>query len=270
MADMGRLSPGWLKLCGCLAFADSPAVPLLPHFLQSHAIASASASSSAAGASDDWSGWHLGRRRYAVWVLELQALGPAEGEAVRRACAQARQALDAALVPRYERQLHVTLATAGFLDGDAALPDAYGAAELSRDLRALQDLPAAPLQLEFGGWGSFEMAPYLQVRDRSQGGPTLGMLHGALRPARPELALTEALRPYVPHVTLGAWNAAWPRAQVLQWISGLPVLEHWQAAVGEIALVSYAANALHGPLTCHARYDLRGRRLQWRERPGWA
>jgi len=40
--------------------------------------------------------------------------------------------------------------------------------------------------------------------------------------------------------------------------------------VGEIALVSYAANALHGPLTCHARYDLRGRRLQWRERPGWA
>src|SRR5256885_13887912 len=110
------------------------------------------------------------------------------------------------------------------------------------------------------------MAPYLQVRDRSQGGPTLGMLHGALRPARPELALTEALRPYVPHVTLGAWNAAWPRAQVLQWISGLPVLEHWQAAVGEIALVSYAANALHGPLTCHARYDLRGRRLQWRGR----
>src|SRR5256885_14658239 len=127
-------------------------------------------------ASDDWSGWHLGRRRYAVWVLELQALGPAEGEAVRRAYAQARQALDAALVPRYERQLHVTLATAGFLDGDAALPDAYGAAELSRGLRALQDLPAAPLQLEFGGWGSFEMAPYLQVRDRSQGGPTLGML----------------------------------------------------------------------------------------------
>nr|WP_180318177.1 2'-5' RNA ligase family protein [Delftia acidovorans] len=267
---MDRLSPGWLKLCGCLAFTDSPAVPLLPHFLQSHAIASASASSSAAGASDDWSGWHLGRRRYAVWVLELHALGPAEGEAVRRACAQACQALAAALVPRYERQLHVTLATAGFLDGDAALPDAYGAAELSRDLHALQDLPAAPLQLEFGGWGSFEMAPYLQVRDRSQGGPTLGMLHGALRPARPELALTEALRPYVPHVTLGAWNAAWPRAQVLQWISGLPVLEHWQAAVGEIALVSYAADALHGPLTCHARYDLRGRRLQWRERPGWA
>ncbi|MDA4541247.1 hypothetical protein NY997_09345, partial [Escherichia coli] len=133
MADMGRLSPGWLKLCGCLAFADSPAVPLLPHFLQSHAIASANAnanaSSSAAGASDDWSGWHLGRRRYAVWVLELHAMGPAEGEAVRRACAQARQALAAALVPRYERQLHVTLATAGFLDGDAALPDAYGAAE---------------------------------------------------------------------------------------------------------------------------------------------
>ena len=84
-----------------------------------------------------------------------------------------------------------------------------------------------------------------------------------------KLALTEALRPYVPHVTLGAWNAAWPRAQVLQWISGLPVLELWQAAVGEIALVSYAADALHGPLTCHARYDLRGRRLQWREWPGW-
>src|SRR3989442_8817468 len=30
------------------------------------------------------------------------------------------------------------------------------------------------------------------------------------------------------------------------------------------ALPIYAANALHGPLTCHARYDLRGRRLQWR------
>ncbi len=239
-------------------------MPLLPHFLQSHAIASA------AGPSDDWSDWHLGRGRYAVWVVAMQALAPPVRDAVQAACAQARRLLGTALVPHCQRQLHVTLATAGFLDGDAALPDAYGAAELSRDLHALQDLPAAPLQLEFGGWGSFEMAPYLQVRDSSQGGPTLGMLHGALRPARPELALTEALRPYVPHVTLGAWNAAWPRAQVLQWISGLPVLQHRQAAVGEIALVSYAADALHGPLTCHARYDLVGRRLQWLQRPDWA
>lgn len=242
-------------------------MPLLPHFLQSHAIASA------AGPSDDWSGWHRGRRRYAVWVLEVGALALPACDAVHAACAQARQWLAAALVPQYGRQLHVTVATAGFLDGGADLPDAYGAPELSRDLHALQGLPAAPLRLEFGGWGSFEMAPYLQVRDSGPDGLTLDMLHGALaqeRQGRPAMALTEALRPYVPHVTLGAWSAAWPRAQVLQWMSGLPVLEHWQAAVGEIALVSYAADALHGPLTCHARYDLLGRRLQWRERPRWA
>src|SRR5260370_41011727 len=109
---MGRLSPGWLKLCGCLAFADSPAVPLLPHFLQSHAIASASASSSAAGASDDWSAWPLGRRRYSVWGRELQALGPAEGEAGRRAWAQARPALAAAVGPGAERQRHLNRAPA--------------------------------------------------------------------------------------------------------------------------------------------------------------
>lgn len=239
--------------------ADSPAVPLLPHFLQSHAIASV------AGPSDDWSGWHRGRRRYAVWVVELEALAPSARDAVQAACEQARRLLGPALVAPYQRQLHVTLATAGFLDGDAGLPDAYGAAQLSRDLRALQDLPAAPVPLEFGGWGSFEMVPYLQA-----GGSGPDMLHGALAQSRPAPALTEAPRPYVPHVTLGAWSAAWPRAQVLQWMSGLPMLEHWQAAVGHIALVSYDADVLHGPLTCHARYDLPGRRLQWRERPGWA
>jgi 2'-5' RNA ligase len=244
--------------------ADPPAVPLLPHFLQSHAIASA------AGPSDDWSAWHLGRGRYAVWVVTMQALAPPVRDAVQAACAQARRWLGAALVPHCQRQLHVTLATAGFLDGGAQLPQAYGAAQLSRDLLALQHLPAAPLQLEFGGWGSFEMAPYLQVRDGRPEGCTLHGLHGVLAQTGPGLALTEAMRPYVPHVTLGAWSAAWPRDQVLQWMSGLPMQEHWQAAVGEIALVSYAADVLHGPLTCHARYDLLRRRLHWLQRPDWA
>ena len=78
------------------------------------------------------------------------------------------------------------------------------------------------------------------------------------------------MRPWVPRVRLGAWSAAWRREQVVQWMSGLPMQEHWQAAVGEIALVSYAADVLHGPLTCHARYDLLGRRLHWLQRPDWA
>jgi 2'-5' RNA ligase len=210
-------------------------VPLLPHFLQSHAIASA------AGASDGWSGWHRGRRRYAVWVVEMHALAPSARDAVQAACAQARQSLAAALVAPYERQLHVTVATAGFLDGDAALPDAYGAVELSHDLLALQELPAAPLRLAFGGWGSFEMAPYLQVRDAGPGGLTLDRLHGALaqrRQGRSAMELTEALRPYVPHVTLGAWNAAWPRPRCCNasaacrcWSTGRPpwARSHWPA-----------------------------------------
>ncbi|CAB5718436.1 Uncharacterised protein [Delftia tsuruhatensis] len=239
-------------------------MPLLPHFLQSHAIASVAAGASEAqdGGADDWRGWHRGRKRYAVWVLEVDAQA-----AVRQACAQARAQLADALVPRYRRQWHVTVATAGFLDGDAALPDAYGVLQLARDLHALQAMPAAALQLEFGGWGSFEMAPYLMVRDTDTAGATLAGLHGALVPAGRELALTEPLRPYVPHVTLGAWSGAWPRARVQQWIGGLPGLEPWQAALDEIALVSYAAGEPHGPLACHARYDLRSRRLRWLQRP---
>ncbi|PCO34651.1 hypothetical protein CQA09_28915, partial [Klebsiella pneumoniae] len=78
---------------------------------------------------------------------------------------------------------------------------------------------------------------------------------GVLAQTGPGLALTEAMRPYVPHVTLGAWSAAWPRDQVLQWMSGLPMQEHWQAAVGRARADRARAGADRGDAPLRAPCD---------------
>ncbi len=139
---------------------------------------------------DDFSDWHQGRRRYAVWAIAADT--PALTAAVDGLKAQ----LAPWLLPGYRRQPHVTLRLCGF---PAAVPrgtDDYPAATLERQIAALQANAPAPFTLAIGRPDSFASAAYLSVDDRA----------GGIHAARAALAGADCAADgfaYAPHVTCG-------------------------------------------------------------------
>lgn len=202
----------------------------------------------------DFADWHQGCPWCAVWVVWV------EGAEVVQAVAQGRQALGAALLPRYARQPHVTLAYRGLCapaPGHAAAE--YGLAHLRADVQRLQALAPAPFTLQLHGVGSFTTVPYLAL---SQGQPALAQLHDALVPQAPAPGWQ-----YVPHVTLGHYVQRLPLAQVA---AQLQVAGVGQTAIDvhvhQLALVRYAPTDIAGPLVVEGWYDLQ--RQRYTAQPG--
>jgi 2'-5' RNA ligase len=195
----------------------------------------------------DFAEWHQGCPWCAVWVVLV------DDAAVAVTVQAARHALGAALLARYDRQPHLTLAYRGLCAADGYPQAEFGAARLQADLAALQALEQPPFSVQLQGLGSFTTVPYLCV---TQGSAELAGLHQALQPQPP----MEGWR-YVPHLTLGHYAQALPMLELVQRLYtlgiGQPALP---LRVERLALVRYATQDIAGPLTVEGVWDLQRQR----------
>lgn len=194
----------------------------------------------------DFVEWHRGCGWCAVWLVLVSE------PVVVRQVSQARTLLGPALLARYARQPHVTLAYRGLLDGDARHPATeYGAADLRADIAGLQQLKLAPFELEFQGLGSFSTVPYLDLRETAQ----LPQIHAALAGG--------GLRRYQPHLTLGHYAQPVPLEQVCGRLRQAGIgAESRVESVDRLWLMRYASADIAGPLVAEGCFDLRTQRYQ--------
>ena len=205
----------------------------------------------------DFAEWHQGCPWCAVWVVLI------DSEAVNATVRAARHALGDALLQRYARQPHLTLAYRGLCD---AIPHAvaeFAPEHLQADLDILKDLAQLPFTVQLQGVGSFTTVPYLSA---TQGADVLTRLHDALQPWPSEPGWH-----YQPHVTLGHYARELPllwAVERLQTVGvGLPLLS---IDVQQLALVRYASHDIAGPLVVEGLWDLQRQQYQPQHGALWA
>ena len=185
----------------------------------------------------DFPEWHGGRTHALVWALLLD-------DADTRLCIDdARRRLGGLVLPRYERQPHVSVAFAGLAE-EPGLPG-YGQDELAADLERIRPLLEGPVEMRAARWGSFPMVPYLGVQ--------ADWLHRA-RAALDRQAVEVHEMPYVPHVTVGHWRGRWSRETVMGRLGQSPPVRSWQ--VRELSLLRYESVDIAGPLETVGSLDL--------------
>jgi|SRR5690606_38481088 len=204
----------------------------------------------------DFVEWHLGRAGYALWALEVDV------PAVVQRLAQAQAHLAARLLDGYRRQPHITLGLCGFLGDRARHRDDFDGAALQTQIEALQCMRPRAFDIEVGALATFSSAPYLAVHEP----------HGHLARLRDCVAqgpMNHAPANYVPHVTVGLFRGAWPLAEVQVDLQAFNAqgLAPLSLCISHLALLSYQAADIGGPLTRLARYELASGTLFWDARP---
>lgn len=182
----------------------------------------------------DFPEWHGGVDRALAWAVVL------DDPDLAALMATARARLRHRLLPRYERQPHVTLYFSGLADDGAG-------SRLERELRLLRRVIAGPVALEPTGWGSFPMVPYLALSC-----PWLTAANRVLTADAP----SEHRMDYVPHVTIGHYSGSWPLATPLAELDRLPLAGVGGWSVNQLSLVSLATSDIAGPLQVEGTLDL--------------
>jgi 2'-5' RNA ligase len=182
----------------------------------------------------DYPEWHQGRAHYGVWLID------ADVGAVRERIVQAQAHLVPWLVDS-PRQPHITLFVCGFIADVAEHGDDFTPAMLAAQQAALQALQLKPFTLHIGAIDSFDSAVFLRVSDPGNG---LALLRHALGQGTREIRQSA----YVPHLTVGLYQAAFDTGLVAQRLASL----QWQAPitlqVERIHFARYQAQVLGGPL----------------------
>ena len=185
---------------------------------------------------EDFVDWHQGCRRAALWAVD------ADRDDVHAAVGAVRDLYRDLLLPRYERQPHITVAFRGLIPEPHCHPaDAFTPVRLDGDLEALRSVRLAPFEVVVGGWGTFPMVPYLSVS-----GPELLRLQQAL--------VTDPR--YTPHVTAGHYRIATSIAGLYAIARDLKLPPPVSFAVERLALMTYDTADIAGPLRVEGTLDL--------------
>ena len=173
----------------------------------------------------DYPEWHKNRPHYYLWAIDCDT-------ALVNKRLQKYQAIfkDFLLHP-YERQAHITLAISGFLSTHIIHNDDIAQAAIAKQQQALLALKLMPFTVLVGGINSFSSAPFLEVMDPSK---SLEIIRHALTDDRWDFRNTH----YIPHVTLGIYNANHAVASIAAMIKDLkesPI----ELAVNHIGFYSY-------------------------------
>ena len=198
----------------------------------------------------DFPEWHLGRPRYALWALDVDAAP------VRQRVQAAQSHLDGLLLPDYCRQPHITLSLCGFPSDAPRHADDFGAETLRAQLADLQRAQPRPFEIAVGALATFTSAPYLSVSDA--GGHIAALRACLMGGEGGESGLT-----YTPHVTVGLYADAWPMPAVQARLASFAVDAPLRLRVVGVSLMAYAAAEIGGPLMQMADYDFGSGALRW-------
>lgn len=175
----------------------------------------------------DFPEWHGGAPHAYLWGVRAPVdLAPAHA------------ALSGYLLPRYDRDPHVTVAFCG-------LSSQFGPEVLDDDLRRLEGLAEGPVTVHPDGWATFLPSPMLRVRS-----DWLTRAHLALSEGKPD----RIPEPYTPHVTIGFYGGEFPLEEPLARLATLAQPEPW--TVTELELLRYDTHDIAGPLTTVGAWNL--------------
>ena len=187
----------------------------------------------------DFRDWRCGRSHAVAWVLDL------DRRDVHELVSKARGRLGDYLLPRYQRQPHVTLAFGGLLPEGDPRHDDYTPEHLAEDLDVLRELAEGPVTLRATGWDTFPMVPFLALEH-----PWLRRAHDALTAHAPESHHMD----FRPHVTIGHYRGTWPLSEPLRLLEDLTTDGAWP--VEDVRLVRFRAADIAGPLETVGRLEL--------------
>lgn len=191
----------------------------------------------------DYPEWHLGRSRYAVWVLPVQC--PTLLAHIDRV----QQELSDVLHPPGRRQAHITLFVCGFVSGNARHDDDFSKQHLQQQLKAMGRQSRQPLDLLIGQPDSFASAVFLPVYD-----PSGQLQHW--RTLLSEHSQEVRQSPYHAHITLGLYrqrvDATLVRARLAELAEEHP---RW-LPVNSLQFAHYRARQLFSPLRVRQSFSL--------------
>ncbi len=186
--------------------------------------------------------WRAGRARYCVWALRV------DDPAIRQRVADVAAALGDWIRPVPLGQLHVTLFVAGFPCVLPRADDDVPRRLLLAQARALGERVrgSGPVRLTVGAANSFATAAFLEVQDT----------RGALSEQRCVLAAEFStcgrreirFAPYVPHVTVGTYDADHPVVPIADALRDFRSLSALPLEVRNVELVDFDASLEHAPL----------------------
>ncbi len=185
--------------------------------------------------------WHRGRRRYAVWVLRVDA--PA---VLARHAALADVLAPHGALPFADP--HITVFVAGFPTAVPLHDDDVAEDTLAEQVAALTTAALPSPRLVVGGLNAFLSCAMLEVLDPHGDLDALrAPLAGALREVR--------FAPYLPHLTVGPFGDTRPTGPIADVIRPYRVLPPLPLRPDAIELVTFDASAA-GPLATVARVGL--------------
>jgi 2'-5' RNA ligase len=186
--------------------------------------------------------WHLGRPRYAVWLVR------APDPVIRDRLAAAADLL----APHGVHALpepHVTVFVAGFPSAAPTHGDDIAEAVLDAQAAALSDPLPSP-RLRVGSVNAFASCPILEVEDP----------HGDLERLRSKLASFHPevrFAPYVPHLTVGVFSDTRPVAPIAAALTRLRALPPLEFRPDAVELVTFDTTRPNPPLETRARLPFR-------------
>ncbi len=171
--------------------------------------------------------WHKNRPRYYLWAIDSDTV------LVNKRLQKYHSLFKDLILHPYERQAHITFAISGFLSEHIIHDDDITQAAITKQQATLHALKLAPFIVSIGGINSFSSAPFLEVMDPSK---SLEIIRHTVIDDRQDFRNTH----YIPHVTLGIYNANHAVASIAAMIKDLKE-EPIELTVSHIGLYSYDA-----------------------------
>ena len=192
----------------------------------------------------DYPEWHRGRKKYALWYLEIEDTG------LLNYLHDLRHAFSDVLFQPIHRQFHISLYICGFLTDQAHIQqnDDFLRKQLQRQLADLQQRPSSAFKLHVSQIQSFESALMLEIEDPS--GKLIDLRHRLA-----EHAVEIAPLDYCAHITLGVYRAAYRYADIYQRIAAIRQ-QTFEIEVNHLTFGCYQPHILQGPLFAEQHIQL--------------
>lgn len=205
----------------------------------------------------DFTEWHLGRSRFAIWAIDI------DSPVIQKQAQAAQRHLSDLLHTENRRQPHITLKTCGFPCISPHYSDDFGVKTFEAQISVLRQARLKPFELNIGTLSSFSTAPFFHVNDANN---SITALRACLAGS-----MSDNLNPdYTPHVTVGLYAGAWPREDVFRRLNVFPNSNISTGLIERISLMSYASTVIDGPLAIIADYHFQQAELQWHEPSAFA
>ncbi|MDQ8935559.1 2'-5' RNA ligase family protein [Acinetobacter rudis] len=182
----------------------------------------------------DYPEWHLNRKKYALWYLQL------EQQDCIDYCQQLSQHFSDFIIQPMQRQYHITIFVCGFLGQQQVYNDDFSHEQFIQQRKKIAQLNLSPIVLNTANVRSFRSSLFVEIEDSKQ----------ILQQLRQQMGLyAQEIRAqyYVPHLSLGIYNNSYSYAQIQAAIDALEqrsfVLTFKQLHFGY-----YQAQCLQGPL----------------------